>query len=89
MFCVQAVFKKFLSATKNKVKGNLKLHGGGGLGGAGGPSSLEQDEEFEARKHEWQVGKTSPPPPLPDPTPQLYSLMKPLNLLNYWRTTFI
>jgi len=46
------VFKKFLSATKNKIKTppHIKMNGGGA-----GASSLEDDEEFEARKHEWQV----------------------------------
>jgi len=46
------VFKKFLSATKNKIKTppHIKMNGGGA-----GMSSLEDDEEFEARKHEWQV----------------------------------
>jgi hypothetical protein len=46
---LQAVFKKFLSATKNKVKGNLKVQG------PCASNSNGQDEEFEARKHEWQV----------------------------------
>ena len=46
------MFKKFLSATKNKIKAppHIKMNGGGA-----GMSSLEDDEEFEARKHEWQV----------------------------------
>jgi len=46
------VFKKFLSATKNKIKTppHIKMNGGGP-----GTSSMEDDEEFEARKHEWQV----------------------------------
>ena len=45
------MFKKFLSATKNKIKTpHIKMNGGGA-----GMSSLEDDEEFEARKHEWQV----------------------------------
>lgn len=45
-----AVFKKFLSATKNKMKSsNIKVEGGPG------PScTQEEEEEFEARKHEWQ-----------------------------------
>jgi hypothetical protein len=47
---VQAVFKKFLSATKNKMKSNIKLNGTAGAAGM-----LEDDEEFEARKHEWQA----------------------------------
>jgi len=46
------VFKKFLSATKNKMKAapHIRMNDGGP-----GMSSLEDDEEFEARKHEWQV----------------------------------
>jgi len=55
--CVtQAVFRKFLSATKNKIKTppHIKMNGGGP-----GTSSLEDDEEFEARKHEWQVYMTA------------------------------
>jgi len=54
---VQAVFKKFLSATKNKMKSghpHIRMNGGGA-----GMSSLEDDEEFEARKHEWQVNGIS------------------------------
>ena len=49
---VQAAFRKFLSATKNKIKTapQIKMNGGGA-----GTSLLEDDEEFEARKHEWQV----------------------------------
>lgn len=45
-----AVFKKFLSATKNKMKAsNIKVKGGPGTS-----CTQEDEEEFEARKHEWQ-----------------------------------
>ena len=51
---MQAVFRKILSATKNKLgKGaDIKYKAEGGAGTSQEPTS----EEFERRKQEWQVG---------------------------------
>ena len=54
---MQAVFRKILSATKNKLgKGaDIKYKAEGGAGTSQEPTS----EEFERRKQEWQVGHFS------------------------------
>ena len=55
---MQAVFRKILSATKNKLgKGaDIKYKAEGGAGTSQEPTS----EEFERRKQEWQVGHFFP-----------------------------
>ncbi len=62
----QAVFRKFLSATKNKMKTpHIKIERTGGKGSGSGaaragtssqdpPSMAEEDEEFSNRKQQWQ-----------------------------------